>query len=440
MKPIVAIIGRPNVGKSTLFNRIIGGRRALTLDVAGVTRDRHYGHSSWDGRDFICIDTGGLILGEKTTLEKKVKDQVDLALREANVILFVMDGRQGLLPDEKEIADSLRRSNKKIFFVVNKIDTPKQETTLSDFFALGQDVHPVSAEHGYRVNDLLDEVVREIPPTAPLSKGGEGGSREGGPIRIAIIGRPNVGKSSLLNQLLGEDRAIVHEEPGTTRDVIDTEVERDGKKYLLLDTAGIRRKGTWASKVERFSVLQSLKAIERADICLLLLDASEGIHKQDAHVVGYAAEAKKGILILWNKWDLDRKQIEKKFVQTVRADLRFLSHVPVHFLSAKTGEGCSSIWEEIDRLHKSSGRRIRTSEVNEVFEEIVASHNPPVYKGRPVKFVYATQTGIHPPKFIVFVSEPEGVHFSFKRYLVNGLRKKLGFDGAPIEIIFRKKN
>lgn len=435
MKPVVAIVGRPNVGKSTLFNRIVGRREAITLDVSGVTRDRHYSTTVWEGREFLCVDTGGLILDGKGTLEKKVREQVEVAIQEATVILFVMDARAGLNPEEKEISRIFRRSGKKVLYVLNKVDGLRQEAETSEFYLLSRDLHPVSAEHGYRVNDLLDVVVQNLP------HGTEKTSQEKG-IRIAIIGRPNVGKSSLVNRFLGEERAVVHEEPGTTRDVVDTHLKIGSKDYLLLDTAGIRRKGKWASKVERYSVLSALKAIERSDICLLLLDASEGIHKQDAHVAGYAAEAGKGILIVWNKWDLVRKTRKEtqRFAEEVRYHLPFLSYASILFISASTGEGCAAIWKSVDGLYASCGRRIPTARVNEAFESLISSHNPPVYKGRPVKFFYATQTNVFPPAFVVFTNEPAGVHFSFRRYLVNGFRKTFRFEGAPLRLFLRKKN
>jgi GTP-binding protein len=431
--PIIAIIGRPNVGKSTLFNRIVGGRKAITLDVPGVTRDRHYGHADWAGHEFICVDTGGLFLDEKGSVEKKVREQVELAIREAAVILLLMDGREGLLPEEKEIGKYLRRSGKTVFFVVNKVDTPRQEEGLTEFYALGEEISPVSAEHGLGVNDLLDRVVAHLPPAEK--------EEPGRAVRVAIIGRPNVGKSSLLNRLIGEERVVVHEEPGTTRDAIDTSLRIGSRDYLLIDTAGIRKGGKSASKLERYSVLSALKTIERSNICLLLLDAGEGISKQDAHVAGFAAEARKGILLVWNKWDLVKKtrNAEKRFVEETQGRLKFLAHAPLLFLSALTGEGCAAVWPAVDRLDQALAKRIATPKVNEVLERLASSHNPPVYKGRPVKFFYATQTGVSPPTFVVFASEPEGVHFSFQRYLVNGFRKAFDFDGAPIEIYFRRK-
>ena len=435
MKPIVAIIGRPNVGKSTLFNRLVGGHRAITLDEPGVTRDRHYGNTSWDAREFMVVDTGGLFLDERGgAIEDKIREQVDLAIGEADVLLFVMDGRVGLLPDEKEIARYVRQSGKRVFFVANKIDGPKNEEQLSEFFELGEEVLPISSEHGYRVNDLLDRIV------APWPKLTEETAREGlRPIRVSVIGRPNVGKSSLLNRLLGEDRLVVHDQPGTTRDAIDTPVTVRDRDYLLIDTAGIRRRGTWESKVERYSVLTSLKAIERSDISVMVLDATEGIHKQDAHVAGYAAQAGKGVILVWNKWDLVAEKDRKKFLKENEDELPFLAHAPVLCLSALSGEGCEKLWPEINRLHEVSGRRVATSDVNRAFEGLIDNHNPPVFKGKPVKFFYATQTKAFPPTFVVFVNEPKGVHFSFQRYLVNGFRKAFDFGGAPIVMIFRRK-
>jgi len=432
MNPIVAIVGRPNVGKSTLFNRILGIRKAMTLDISGVTRDRHYGHTTWEGRDFICIDTGGLILDEVTSLEKKVNEQVEIAIKEAQVLLFVMEGQSGLLPEEREIAKKLRRSGKKVFYVINKIDGLLHEEKLADFYDLGESLESVSSEHGYKVNDLLDKVVAEFPPEQKEVQKDK-------KINVALIGRPNVGKSSLLNHLLGESRVIVHDQPGTTRDVIDTPVQVGGQDYLLLDTAGIRRGALSASKVERYSVLNALKALERSDICLVLLDSTEGIHKQDAHIVGYAAEAKKPVILVWNKMDLVDNKRRKELVEDINYRLSFLAYAPVLFVSALTGKGCRDIWPDMRRLYEASGRRISTSQVNAIFQDLISSHNPPVYKGKPLKFFYATQASSFPPTFIVFVSEPTGVHFSFQRYLTNGFRKKLDFEGVPIKIYFRKK-
>jgi GTP-binding protein len=434
MKPIVAIIGRPNVGKSTLFNRLVGGHRAITLDEPGVTRDRHYGDSSWDAREFIVVDTGGLFLQEEGAIEGEIRKQVDLAIGEADVLLFVMDARTGLIPDEREIARYVRHSGKRVFFVANKIDGPKNEEALSEFYELGEEVLPISSEHGYRVNDLLDRIVAPWPKLTD-----EESAQTPRPIRVSVIGRPNVGKSSLLNRLLGEERLVVHDQPGTTRDAIDTALTVGGRDYLLIDTAGIRRRGTWETKVERYSVLTSLKAIERSDVCVMVLDATEGIHKQDAHVAGYAAQAGKAVVLVWNKWDLIAEKDRKKFLKDSEDELPFLAHAPVLCISALSGEGCDRLWPEINRLHAASGKRIATSDVNRAFEGLVDNHNPPVYKGKPVKFYYATQTKTFPPTFVAFVSEPEGVHFSFQRYLVNGFRRIFDFGGAPIILLFRRR-
>jgi len=439
MKPVVAIIGRPNVGKSTLFNRLVGGRKAITLDTPGVTRDRHYGTCEWDGRSFLIIDTGGIEFADEGTIERKIHDQVDIALQEANAILFLLDGRTGLVPEEREIARTIRRFGKPVFFVINKIDTEKQNDCLADFYELGEDIYPVSAEHGYLVNDLLDKVIEKLPE-------GETEEKTGRPISVAIIGRPNVGKSSLLNHFLGTERVLVHNQPGTTRDPIDTLLRVEDQEYRLIDTAGIRRGAKSATRVERYSVISSLKTIERADVCLLVLDAVEGIHRQDAHVAGYITEARKALVILWNKWDLvtnkkgiSAKEARKSFERQAYDQLKFIPYSPLLFVSARTGEGCSKIWTLVKDLHAACGRRVSTSDVNRVFEGLVDGHSPPVYKGKPVKFFYATQTNIRPPTFVAFVNEPKGVHFSYKRYLLNGFREAFKFGGAPIEILFRRK-
>ncbi len=434
--PIVAIVGRPNVGKSTLFNRIIGRREAVTLDTPGVTRDRHYGHAEWEGKRFICVDTGGLNLDLKEGIEDKINEQANLALQEAQVVLFVMNGREGLMPEEKEIARKLRQSGKRVLYVVNKIDGQDHEDKLHEFYELGVPLESTSSEHGYKVNDLLDKVVQDFSRTDAETSAEDDGRL----IKVALIGRPNVGKSSLLNHLVGESRAIVHNAPGTTRDVVDTEISVNDQSYLLLDTAGIRRGALSASKVERFSVLSSIKAIERSDVCLLLLDASAGIHKQDAHVAGYAETARKAVIILWNKWDLvSDKKLKKKFLEDAADQLKFLSYAPITFISAKTGQGCHEIWSGVKEVYRTSTKRVSTSKVNETFTHLTENHNPPVFKGKPVKFYYATQTDIKPPTFVVFVNEPSGVHFSYKRYLLNGFRERLGFEGVPLQILFRKK-
>ncbi len=433
MKPTVAIIGRPNVGKSTLFNRMVGKREAITLDEPGVTRDRHYGDVSWDNHDFICIDTGGLPFTTDTQLNRRVRKQIDSAILEADVVLLVVDGQAGLMPEEEEMFRQLKKAGKRFLTVVNKVDEASHEDSLNEFYPLGDELFPVSAEHGYKISDLLDRIIVDFSVTVEeVAFAG---------IRVAIVGRPNVGKSSLLNQLLGEERVVVDATPGTTRDVIDTEVVRGSKRYRLLDTAGIRRKGKWEFRVERYSVLAALKAIERADVCLLLLDAEEGIHKQDAHIAGYIRDAGKGAILVWNKWDLIKKNRSTidSYTEKVERTLKFLSFAPTLFLSAKTGEGCTEVWAAIDRLYHQCGIRVKTSALNELLEKLLAEHNPPVHAGKPVKFFYATQTKSYPPSFLVFVTNPEGVHFSFERYMVNGFREAFALGGAPIFLSFRRK-
>ncbi|MBI4374607.1 MAG: ribosome biogenesis GTPase Der, partial [Deltaproteobacteria bacterium] len=409
---------------------------SITLDVAGVTRDRHYAPASWNGKEFVCVDTGGFPSELKGSLERQVSEQIELAIHEAEVILFVVDGRSGLLPEEKEIGQHLRMSGKTVFVVVSKIDGPVHEGRQADFYSLSKDPMPVSGEHGYGVADLLDRVVEKFPLSETTTE-----KPESGPICIAILGRPNVGKSSLLNELLGENRVVVHEMPGTTRDATLTPITRGSQEYLFLDTAGIRRKGKHASQLERFSVLRALSAIERSDICLAVLDATEGIHRQDAHVVGYACEAQKGIILIWNKTDLvsKKKEMRHGLSTQVREKFKFLSYAPITFVSAKTGEGVEGLWPMINRLHQTMAKKIKTSDLNRLLEELVLTQNLPVFKGKPVKFYYGTQTRTCPPQFAFFTNEPKGVHFSFARYLVNRIREAFGFGGSPIQILFRKK-
>lgn len=434
MKPVIAIVGRQNVGKSTLFNRIVGSRKAITYGTPGVTRDRHFGEASWTGRDFLVIDTGGFPFDPAGTLEKKVRSQIDLAIREADLILFVLDGKGGLLPEEKEIARSLRRKAKKTLFVVNKIDQTSHEDRLADFYALGGDLFPVSAEHGNRVGDLLDAVVKDLP-----KGGGEGVSDE---IRVALIGRPNVGKSSLLNSLLGQERVIVDERPGTTRDVIDTPCEVGGRRFRLLDTAGIQKRGRWGPGPERVAALMAIEAARRADVCLLLLDAVQGITNQDAHVGSYPFEARRGVLVVWNKWDLVQKKKgeEERYRREVARRLGFLSYAPVLSVSAKTGWGTEAIWDHVTSLYELLGRRVKTSELNQVLQDLVTAHGCPSDGGRPIRFYYATQVKTFPPTFSIFVNRPQGIHFSFRRYLLNGFREALRFDGVPLGVVFRESS
>ncbi len=432
-RPSIAIVGRPNVGKSTLFNRLTSGRKALALDLPGVTRDRHFGSVLWEGRTFDVVDTGGLFMEDSGgEVEALMKEQAYRAVEEAVALVFVVDGRDGLIPIDWEIYRYLVKQGKKILVAVNKIDFQKDEEKVSEFFQLSGELHPVSAEHGYRVNDLLDEMVRILPPDAHPEEDKAG-------IRVALVGRPNVGKSSLLNRLLGQERVVVHSEPGTTRDSIDTKIQHEGHPYTLIDTAGIRRRGKSASKVERFSIAATIHSIRRSDVCLLLLDAREELSKQDAHVAGAVQEAGKAVILVWNKCEELTRSRKKELLTRTEEEFRFLAFAPVHFVSAKSGEGAAALWGMIRRLNASCGKRVTTSQVNRLFEEIIASHNPPVRKGKPVRFFYATQTGVFPPTFVVFTSDPEGVHFSFRRFLANRFREAFDFVGAPIHILYRRK-
>jgi GTPase len=433
MKPIVAIVGRPNVGKSTLFNRLVGRRKAIVDDQPGVTRDRNYASVDRYDVPFTLIDTGGFEPVSADRLLQQMREQSQLAMEEADVIIFVMDARQGLTPADREVAEMLRRVQKPVFFVVNKVDGEKQESGLYDFYALGVDsVIPVSAEHGRGVDDLMDEVVGAFPS-------GAGEEEPEDVTRIAVVGRPNVGKSSLVNRLLGFERVVANPTPGTTRDSVDTLFTCNRKKYLLIDTAGIRRKGKVSLKIETYSVVDALRSIERADVVLIVLNAEEGVTEQDARIAGYAYEAGRGCIFVVNKWDLPEKDNSTigKFVDTIRMEFKYLPFAPVVFVSAMTGQRISRIMTEVDRVMEQYSKRVSTGELNKVFESATSEHQPPVHQGRRVKLYYATQVSTKPPTFVVFTNSPDGIHFSYERYLSNRLREAFGFTGTPLRLFFR---
>jgi len=431
-RPIVALVGRPNVGKSTLFNRLVGGQLAVVHETPGTTRDRLYGEVEWRRRTFALVDTGGIGLEETSDLGRSIVAQAASAMREADVIVFVTDARSGPVPADADIADRLRRSTKPTILVGNKADTPRERLRATDLFELGLgEPLTVAATQGTGTGDLLDRIVDELPaePEEVL---------EADIVGVAIVGRPNVGKSSLLNAIAGSERAIVNDVPGTTRDAIDTLVERDGQQLLLIDTAGIRRRGRIERGIETYSVLRAMRAIERADIAIVVLDAESGISAQDAHVAGYVHDAAKGCVIAVNKWDVvDRTpDAGARHLETVRSSLGFVDYAPVVFISARTGLNVGRLLDRVITVAGERDRRIPTAQVSEFFRAAVASH-PASTRGKALKLLYATQASIRPPTFVLFVNDPAIVHFSYKRYLENQVRREFGFEGSGIRIVLR---
>ncbi|HOD37079.1 MAG TPA: ribosome biogenesis GTPase Der [Syntrophales bacterium] len=436
IKPIIAIIGRPNVGKSTLFNRLSEGKKAITIDEPGATRDRNYTDSTWEGRSFTIIDTGGF---EPISTEKilvQMREQTMLAIEEADIILFLMDGRDGLTPSDEEIARLLRQVPKPVFYVVNKIDGPKHDALAYDFYRLGiEKLYPVSAEHGRGVDDLMMDVVDRIPAAKAVEADEER-------IRIAVVGRPNVGKSSLINKILGYERTIVNPLPGTTRDAIDTPFEYRDKKYLLIDTAGIRRKSRISMTLEKYTVVEALKTLSRCDIALILIDAEDGVTDQDARIAGLAYEKGVASILVVNKWDLIEKDNSTVgiHVKKIQDALKFLAFAPIIFVSAETGQRVTRIFDLIQEVYGQANRRIPTGELNDKVGAVLAANPPPRHAGRLNKIYYFTQISVKPPTFVFFVREPRALHFSYERFLSNQIREIFGFDKVPLRLIFRKKN
>jgi len=435
MKPIIAIVGRPNVGKSTLFNRIVGGKKAIVANEPGVTRDRNYADVEWEESPFTLIDTGGFEPVSKDRIFIQMREQCQLAMDEADVILFLMDGKEGLTPSDKEIANILRQVNKPVFYIVNKIDGPKHEEKVFEFYGLGvETIYSISAEHRYGVDGLMDEAVKVLPRTTE-----EKWDRKA--TKVAVVGRPNVGKSSLVNRLLGYKRVIIDEAPGTTRDAIDTLFERDGKRYILIDTAGIRRKSRISFRLEKFSIVEALRTIDRSDVVLLLLDSEEGVTSQDARIGGFIQEKGKGCILVLNKWDLIEKdsQTMVEFERKIYSDLKYLSYAPILFISALTGQRVPKILNRVDQVSEQTKKRISTGTLNRSFRQWVERFTPPLYKNRRVKLNYITQVSTAPPTFMISTNIPEGIHFSYERYLTNQMRETYGFEGVPILLQFRKK-
>jgi len=450
MKPLIAIIGRPNVGKSTLFNRLSERKKAIAIDQPGATRDRNYADASWNGRAFTVVDTGGFepISTEKILMQ--MREQTRLAMEQADIIIFLMDGRDGLTPSDEEIVRQLRSFKQPVYYAVNKLDGPRHDENVYDFYRLGvEPIFTISAEHGRGVDELMDAVTAAIPVTEPA--GDEARTEEEEPIRIAVVGRPNVGKSSLgpnvgksslVNKILGYERTIVNPLPGTTRDSIDTPFERGGRKYVLVDTAGIRRKSRISQNLEKYSVIEALRTLDRCDVALVLIDAEEGVTEQDAKIAGLALEKGVACILVVNKWDLVEKDNSTVgvYVNKLRDELKFLQFAPIAFVSALTGQRVGRIFELIDAVWAEFTRRIPTAELNAQVESYVAENPAPMYRNRPNKIVYATQPRVKPPTFVFFVREPKAIHFSYERYLANRIREGLGFESVPIRLIFRKRH
>jgi len=434
--PIIAIVGRPNVGKSTLFNRLLGGRRAIVDDLPGVTRDRQYGEFEWRGRRFVLVDTGGLEPAG-TGIIAQVRAQAGQAVAEADAILFLADGKEGLTPADAEVARFLRQgASRPILLVVNKVDAVSQTALAADFYRLGFDpVHPISAEQGQGIGDLLDAVTSVIPDTGEAAD-------EAGAVTVAVVGRPNVGKSSLINRILGTERVVVSAEPGTTRDAIDTRFSYQGHDYILVDTAGIRAKGRLGRSVERYSVSRALAAVRRADVVLILVDGVEGVTDQDTKIGGEAHEAGCASILVVNKWDCRAGQPDAadEFRVILQEQFKYLAYAPVAFVSALSGLRVMSLFRLIDTVAAERARRIPTAELNAAFEAAVSRRPPPADRGRAVRIRYATQTGIKPPTFVLFTTTSGKIHFSYMRYLENCLRETYGFRGTPIRLAIRGRS
>ena len=431
--PIVAIVGRQNVGKSTLLNRVAGKPIAIVEDLPGTTRDRILANVSWQEVEFTLVDTGGLELRPRSTGAQGVKEQVGLAINEADVIIFLVDVRDGVVPSDGEIADMLRRTSKPIVLVANKVDNAKLEAEVIEFYELGLgEPLAISAYHGRGTAELLDRIIALLPVPPVVEAEPE-------VMKVAIVGRPNVGKSMLLNALLNEERTIVDDTPGTTRDAIDTPLDFDGQSVLLIDTAGIRRRGRLGRGVERYSVIRALRAIDRANVVLLVLDATEPATAQDMHVAGYIQQAVKGIVVVVNKWDLVANKDITEYNRHIRRQLKFMPYAPVLYISAKYGQEVDKIMPQVCQVYQERLKRVPTAEVNSVVQQAIASHNLPRIGSKQLKIFYATQTEVNPPTFVFFVNDAKLIHFSYQRYLENKLRQSFGFIGNPFRLVFKTR-
>jgi GTPase len=434
VKPVVAIVGRPNVGKSTIFNRIVGERISIVEDIPGVTRDRIYSSGDWLTHEFNIIDTGGIDIGDEPFLEQ-IRQQAEIAIDEADVIIFLTNGREGVTAADEEVAKILYKSKKPVVLAVNKIDNPDMRDQIYDFYALGfGEPFPISGSHGLGLGDLLDEVAKSFPQS-------KGDDYADDMIKFSLIGRPNVGKSSLVNALLGEERVIVSDIAGTTRDAVDSIYTYHGQQYVIIDTAGMRKKGKVYESTEKYSVLRALRAIERSDVVLVVLNAEEGIIEQDKKIAGYAHEAGRAVIIVVNKWDAIEKDEKtmNAFEQKIRDHFQYLDYAPIVFLSAKTKKRVLNLLPKINTVSENHALRVQTTVLNDVIMDAVAMNPTPTDNGRRLKIFYTTQVAVKPPTFVVFVNEPELMHFSYERFLENRIRDAFGFEGTPIKIFARER-
>lgn len=433
-KSVVAIVGRPNVGKSTIFNRLVGERVSIVEDIPGVTRDRIYSSAKWLNEEFNIIDTGGIEIGDEPLL-KQMRQQAEIAIEEADVIVFAVNGQEGVTSADEEVGKLLFKSNKPIILAVNKMDNPEMKDTIYEYYSLGfGEPYPISGSHGLGLGNLLDEVISHFPEQEPVDEDDE-------TIYFSLIGRPNVGKSSLVNALLNEERVIVSDIAGTTRDAVDTHLRKDDQDYVIIDTAGMRKRGKVYETTEKYSVLRALKAIERSDVVLVLIDAETGIIEQDKRIAGYAHEAGRGIVIVVNKWDTieSNEKAMKEFEEQIRAHFQFLEYAPIVFLSAMTKKRLHTLIPVVKLVSENHTKRVSTNVLNDVIMDAIAMNPTPTMKGRRLKVLYTTQVSVKPPSFAVFVNDPELMHFSYKRFLENKIRDAFGFVGTPIKIFVRKR-
>ena len=431
---IVALVGAPNVGKSTLFNRLIRRKKAVVDDQPGVTRDRNYQELSWEGKALTLVDTGGFEWDHHSPLGEGMQEQIEVALDEADLIVFVGDGKIGLTPTDEMVMERLRRTTKPVIYTVNKIDHAGREDILGEFYRLGiESLLPVSALHGLGIGELEEQIARHIPQIEEVAPSEE-------VLSLAVIGRPNVGKSSLVNALLGVDRVMVSPVPGTTRDAIDTPFEFQGQKYLLIDTAGIRRKARISLRLEKYCVLEAIKTLDRCDLAVILLDAQDQVTDQDARIAGLAFEKGRACLVGINKWDLIAPTVKKKaYLEELRYQLKYLAFAPFIPVSAQTGYGLGHLMKTARKVYHQYTLRVGTGQVNQALKKILAGHSLPLMGGQRVKIFYGTQVAVKPPTFVFFANYPEKIHFSYQRYLVNQLREQFGMDSTPIRVYFRKR-